>query len=395
MPKARYGFKSSMISLLSILILSLLFNTRVLSIWSQSLTQPLARLVFSTVFGSLHGLATLTGLDQAEAWLNRGFRPALARTSNATSLSIGAGPDRGAQGGLGQRATAPDPEQWRLDKSRPSAQTANDSKAELDGKAELGGQTELIGRTDIDPHSYTSEIDMQGAFILSGAQQKTGPQTFLLIGDSLLGCILPGLKRIADSHPGYELHVEYGISSALVQSLFTDWHKRLALLLQRQDYKAILIFLGTNDGIAIWQGGKELVFDGPEWRAEYLGRVRHLIAQALARSPRVYWIGVPPMRKEGYREKMVRINALVREVCDEFEGATFVDTTALFGDAEGKYQAAINIGGVATLARTEDGIHYNQAGAVYLGEYLYDLLGSTGEGPSPRTRVSARDTDPF
>jgi hypothetical protein len=90
---------------------------------------------------------------------------------------------------------------------------------------------------------------------------------------------------------------------------------------------------------------------------------------------------------------MVEVNRIAEEVCAEYGQAEYVDLAPLLGDAKGRYRAALPIGGGLKTIRHEDGIHYTQAGAQYVTDYLYALLAKNQEGAP--AGASAGNIDPF
>jgi lysophospholipase L1-like esterase len=381
---------------------TLLFNTRILATWAEGLENPVGRTVFLNVFKPLHAAMRFARLDIPEERLYSGFRPALARSSGTSSTSLGKKappPQDGAHAAPSAPAPAPEGSIAAAQVPAPAQNAAAPAKRASAAAAHAGqagiaadSPAALAGRFAAGPDSYSDKPEWLGAASLR-PEADPGSKAYLFIGDSLLASLLPSLKRSAPEHPDCALQVEYGIASAIVQSVYCDWPKRAELLVRERDYDAVLVFLGTNDGIAIHTSSGDLAFDGEAWRGEYKRRIRILLDILTARAPRVYWVGVPPMRKSGYREKMVEVNRIAEEVCAEYGQAEYVDLAPLLGDAKGRYRAALPIGGGLKTIRHEDGIHYTQAGAQYVTDYLYALLAKNQEGAP--AGASAGNIDPF
>jgi hypothetical protein len=396
----RKAFKRLMAIMATALACTLLFNTRILATWAEGLENPVGRAVFLNILKPLHSGMRFARLDIPEARLYSGFRPALARSSGTSSTSLGkkAPPSQdGAPAAL--TAPAPEPQASVAAAQAPAPKApaaANHAPAAASQAAQAGiaadSPAALAGRFASGPDGYSDKPEWLGAASLR-ADADPGSKAYLFIGDSLLASLLPSLKRSAPEHPDCALQVEYGIASAIVQSVYCDWPKRAELLVRERDYDAVLVFLGTNDGIAIHTSSGDLAFDGGPWREEYKRRIRALLDILTARAPMVYWVGVPPMRKSGYREKMTEVNRIAEEVCAEYGQAEYVDLAPLLGDAKGRYRAALPIGGGLKTIRHEDGIHYTQAGAQYVTDYLYALLAKNEEGAPGGG--SAGDIDPF
>lgn len=340
--------------------IAVLCNGRVLTLWSSSLGDPTMRSLFSGVVGPVVRLSSAHGLDRPEARMRDAFKLALAGSSDGSSERIGPGAAAPEEGGTEPPPPLPRPS------SRPDGTVdASDSVYYAD--------------------YYRSFSFGSGA---AGGKKPKGLRNVLFIGDSLLGSMAGSLKRSAPARPAYAIQLEYGISSALVQSVYCDWQKRLEDLLAGTAYDSIVVFLGANDGIGIHAGGRDLAFDSDEWVREYQSRVRALLSAMEGKAGRVYWLGTPPMRKAGYRERMARVNELVAEVCAEFPRAEHVDLAPLLGDSRGRYRPAMYMDGEMRIVRADDGIHFTEAGARLITDFVFGLLDQeTAEASRPRGMI--------
>jgi uncharacterized protein len=362
----------------------LAFDGRLLSLWASSLKDLPTRALFTGIVDPLSRLARVHGLNRPEAAMNATFKIALSGSSDGSSFTIGrtSPADSGSTTGAPQPDTAP-PTTPAATPPGPSSKpdgTVEASESVFYPKyyrsysfpAEKSPATEPTAAPGTTAAPITTENAEAGA--AGGTQMKTKPRDLLFIGDSLMGSMAYSLKKSAPEHPGYSIQLEYGISSALVQSVYCDWQKRLELLLAEGSYDCVIVFLGANDGQGIHARGVDLPFDSEAWRNEYQGRVRKLLQTMDAKAGRIYWLGTPPMRKAAYGDKMRRINELIREVCAEFPKAEYLDLAPLLGDESGGYRAAMELGGELKTVRSEDGIHFTQAGAQLLTDFVFGAL---------------------
>jgi hypothetical protein len=373
----------------------LLFDGRVLSLWADSLKDLRARALFTGIVGPLTRLTRVHGLERAEAGMNGVFKIALSGSSDGSSVRIGRSPT--ARNGVAQGIPAAQGESALPQSSAaqteavaievPSPKPEPSSKP--DGTVEISDS--VFYPDYYRSFSFSARTAAAEATEAAETVHQAMPQNLLFIGDSLLGSMAGSLKRSAPKHPDYSIQLEYGISSALVQSVYCDWQKRLERLLSESDYDCVVIFLGANDGIGIHVNGVDLAFDSEAWREEYQGRVRKLLKAIDGKAKRIYWLGTPPMRKQTYGDKMKRINELVAQVCAEFPNAAYLDLFPLLGDSSGRYQAAMNFDGELKTVRAEDGIHFSQAGAQLLTDFVFGRLGrdsSAGEDRGTADRPS-------
>lgn len=359
-------------ALATVVAMVLLFDGRVLSLWADSLKDLRARALFSGIIGPLTKLTRAHGLERPEAGMGGAFKIALSGSSDGSSVRIGRAPQVQA---VPIEAPRPKPE--------PSSKP--------DGTVEI---SDSIFYPDY-YRSFSFQAQAGDTALPEAKVRETAaqaePRNLLFIGDSLLGSMAGSLKRSAPKHAEYSIQLEYGISSALVQSVYCDWQKRLELLLSESRYDCVIVFLGANDGIGIHSGGVDLAFDSEAWRQEYQGRVRKLLKAMDEKTERIYWLGTPPMRKQAYGGKMKRINELVAQVCAEFPKVAYLDLVPLLGDSAGRYRVAMYVDGELKTVRTEDGIHFTQAGAQLLTDFVFGTLGqdlSAGEDRGTADRPS-------
>jgi uncharacterized protein len=368
----------------------LLFDGRVLSLWADSLKDLKARALFTGIVGPLTRLTRAHRLERAEAGMNGAFKIALSGSSDGSSVRIGRAPAAPAESALPPSGAAP-AEAVAIEVPSPKPEPSS----KPDGTVEISDSVfypDYYRSFSFSARTADAAAETAEATEAVESVHQARPQNLLFIGDSLLGSMSGSLKRSAPKHPDYSIQLEYGISSALVQSVYCDWQKRLERLLSESDYDCVVIFLGANDGIGIHSGGVDLAFDSEAWREEYQGRVRKLLKAIDGKAERIYWLGTPPMRKQSYGDKMKRINELVAQVCAEFPNAAYLDLIPLLGDSSGRYRAAMYLDGELKTVRAEDGIHFSQVGAQLLTDFVFGRLGQdssageergTADRPSP------------
>jgi hypothetical protein len=195
------------------------------------------------------------------------------------------------------------------------------------------------------------------------------PLEILIVGDSMAGLEAAVAFREWDRRQAdLRITLSYKISSSFSNTSLLDWPKKIDELTRSRYYDAIFVWIGTNDAQSIFTLGKEYLFDTPGWYTEYNRRVRAFLDIATAHCTRLYWIALPPMRPEGYRERMRTLKAHQRSLVLDYENASFLDLDPILGDAEGQYVKTKVVEGQQRVIRANDGIHLTLSGNILLSD---------------------------
>ncbi len=197
-------------------------------------------------------------------------------------------------------------------------------------------------------------------------------------GDSLAGSLGPALGELAAATgvaaPVYDSRSGSGLSSP---ELF-DWSDHAESEMDRLDPEVVVFIMGTNDYStpSPTTGTTTSTTTEPAWRAEYAARVAQMLEIFHGTSDRfVYWVGAPPLRDRRADLGVREINAVAREVVEHDERAAYFDEYALFASDTGGYTATIPRDGKSDLrVRSDDGVHFTDAGGELLGEAVYEVV---------------------
>jgi hypothetical protein len=89
----------------------------------------------------------------------------------------------------------------------------------------------------------------------------------------------------------------------------------------------------------------------------------------------VFWIGSPPMRLGEREEGVIELNRVYKEEALLRDEVVYIDAYTMFEGPEGGYSSSIFIPGRGTLyVRSGDGVHFNGAGADWLGYNVWQLI---------------------
>ena len=189
-------------------------------------------------------------------------------------------------------------------------------------------------------------------------------KTLLVTGDSLAQPIdvqlarrlaRDGVQTVRDAHLGT------GISKTDI----VDWGVLSTQQAKERKPEAVVMFMGANEGFPFpGVGGKSIQCCGPEWAVVYATRARRMMdTYRRDGAARVYWLTLPLPRAKSGQAIARAVNAAIAVAAQPFRSHVRVlDMTSVFTPG-GRFRAAQDIGGRATIVRRPDGIHLNDAGS--------------------------------
>jgi hypothetical protein len=190
------------------------------------------------------------------------------------------------------------------------------------------------------------------------------PLRVLVAGDSMTESAGPALVDALAATGVVRSTRELRYSSGLTRPDYFDWPARLRQLAAEERAEAMVLWVGANDAQGIQTPDGPAGFGTDAWVAEYRTRVAVLMDELTRDGRIVYWLGEPVMRSAGFDERMRLITGIYREEASRHPGVRFIDTRALFADADGSYSAYLpDADGRPVLVRRDDGIHLTEAGA--------------------------------
>lgn len=194
------------------------------------------------------------------------------------------------------------------------------------------------------------------------------PLRLFIGGDSMVGQFGPMLANEAEK-TGYidVTEVVYEFDSGLTRTDFLDWPARLRQVAAEQDPDAIVLFFGGNDAQAIQIDGSWYDYGTAEWLAEYRLRVGALMAELVADNRDVYWVGMPIVRSDSFREKVATMNEIYESEAAAHPGVSYIDSWEVFTGPDGGFSEYLtNDEGDLVDMRLNDGIHLTTAGGIRL-----------------------------
>jgi hypothetical protein len=207
------------------------------------------------------------------------------------------------------------------------------------------------------------------------------PLTVLLIGDSLAWNHIPAqFSESIKNRPEIAFTRISKISSTLSDPAIFDWIAEIGKIFaekERKDslpYNLIIVTMGANDAQAIYTPEEKLPFQSAGWIREFLSRVSSFRDILTANCGKIYWLGIPPMRKEGYKDRMVFVNSLYEAGVARYPSIVYVPVDHIIGDEHGLFTQTKIIGGRQEMIRSKDGIHYDYPGAQLIVDTIMRLM---------------------
>lgn len=224
--------------------------------------------------------------------------------------------------------------------------------------------------TFIEKDNFKKELDEQSKSEAEAAEK------ILLIGDSILksGLQMHMQNLITKSNQKAEVEVKSQSGTGLSRPEIFDWVNYVNSL--QENYKAIYIFLGTNDAQNILNEKKIMTFGSDSWKKEYAKKIINIVENSCRKSQNVYWVGTLKMKSENFDKKMSLLNSLAKKTIESSSScAKFVDVESWL-TAKSKYADHLNIDKKSVRVRMEDGIHLSFKGAQIFSKKLLETVTS-------------------
>lgn len=171
------------------------------------------------------------------------------------------------------------------------------------------------------------------------------------------------------------LDLEVRYSTGLTRPDFFDWPAHAAARLAALDPEVVLFQVGPNDSQPLVEGGVAHPPLSDGFNRAYAARVRTLMELLAGDGRQVLWIGLPPMRSDGFDQRMGDLDGAYATVAATIDGVQHISTRALFSDAAGDYAEYLpGPDGTPRPMRNRDGIHLSEDGARRLAALLFDQL---------------------
>ncbi|MGI5862848.1 MAG: DUF459 domain-containing protein [Myxococcales bacterium] len=203
-----------------------------------------------------------------------------------------------------------------------------------------------------------------------------GRITVLLVGDSLMaGSLGAALESALARDRRFRVVRAHQIGTGLARPEVFDWNGVVAPLVEREKPHLVICSLGANDGQRIRHRGALLNFGDAAWNAVYRKRVKALMQTLAGADARVLWLGLPPMRSEGFTNRMRHLNRIFATTAKRVPRVDYMELGMLLtGRDEGFATFIRDEDGKLLRVRMEDGVHYSPAGARRVARWVVDWV---------------------
>jgi hypothetical protein len=194
-------------------------------------------------------------------------------------------------------------------------------------------------------------------------------------GDSMSQVFGQSLVSFVDGTGVMTSSLDYRISTGLTRPDYFNWPAHLTEEMERLDPEAVVIMFGANDAQGMEVDGQVFERLSEPWQAEYRRRVAGTMDLLRADGRIVYWVGQPIMRDAGFSDRMAQLNAIYRSEAELRPWVRYIDSYAMFSDANGAYEAFLpGVDGTVQDLRQGDGIHLSRPGGDLLARAVLDLI---------------------
>ena len=217
-------------------------------------------------------------------------------------------------------------------------------------------------------------VSLAGAALGRDARADDEPQAgpkILIAGDSMIaGGFGMFLERALRKTHGHDVVRRGRSSSGMARPDFFNWTTESSRLVEEQKPDATLLMFGGNDVQGLYMGKGEWIRWGEEgWSEEYARRVNALADTFAPEGQQLFWVGLPIMRPEKFRNRCKVVNTIFRAEMALRRNALFIETWDLLTDDDGEYldkmmvQVSEDTKATMMRVRAHDGIHLSADGA--------------------------------
>ncbi|WP_298069720.1 DUF459 domain-containing protein [uncultured Mailhella sp.] len=198
-------------------------------------------------------------------------------------------------------------------------------------------------------------------------------RTVMFAGDSIMVGLEPILQQ-ALAGSGRRFVPLAKVATGFCRSDKFNWPSVLARNVEQERPEVVVICIGTNDGQALWDNGRFLPFNSPEWHSRYEGRLEAVISTVARYGGRTILLSPPVLRNPRLASSVAVVTGVIRDVCRR-TGTPFLDIGPMLADAEGRFQRkGLDVHGQWATLRAQDGIHITGAGNELLATRIVPFI---------------------
>ena len=202
-----------------------------------------------------------------------------------------------------------------------------------------------------------------------------GVVTLAVFGDSLADGIWAGVYRTLRGDDRFEILRRARAASGLARPDFYDWHEALDRYLETDPIDVAIVSIGLNDGQPLFHDGQWAhEFASDPWDEIYTERVDRFMRQLEDAGVEVFWVGLPNVRSDNFRDRVAHLNDIFAASADGRD-VVFVPLWDATSDDGGAYSSYLtDASGRSRNMRANDGVHFTSRGYEMIGEILVDAM---------------------
>lgn len=196
-----------------------------------------------------------------------------------------------------------------------------------------------------------------------------------LVGDWLMDGLRNSLRGSLSTMPQIQIQGGKIELQALRRS---GWQRPISAIRERTrstDIDIAVVMFGVSEIGSLYSSGQQRRRFGSEaWLKRYAGRVDRVMKALKANKGKVYWLGLPIVRRRDHSEGFQLINTLVRERAYA-NGVTFIDVFTRFQDENGGYNRyGPDLNGAIKLLRSKDGVYFTATGYAKIAHLVLQTI---------------------
>ncbi|MCY4423993.1 MAG: DUF459 domain-containing protein [Acidimicrobiaceae bacterium] len=208
-------------------------------------------------------------------------------------------------------------------------------------------------------------------------------------GDSQALFLGQGLRRDSPLKDLLDITLDQRHSTGLSRPGYFNWPVHFYAIATSYNPELVVATLGSNDWQSMTSEDGDLLGRGSdEWKQEWSRRLGVAFDVLQAPHRQVIWVGLPPTRRDDFREGYALMNRLAAAEAAARDFVTMVDIWDMFGGDE-PYRAAVappdDPEARPVTVRQQDGVHLNRAGARWVVEAITGEIAQIIDRISPHT----------
>ncbi|MEO6922932.1 MAG: DUF459 domain-containing protein, partial [Bryocella sp.] len=220
-----------------------------------------------------------------------------------------------------------------------------------------------------------TELPLNASFPQTPEAAPAAHTTVALTGDSMMAVGLSAsILRDAPRFHNLSFLNLFKSGTGLARPEVFNWQLEYPAMLHEREPDFVIVAIGANDAQGFQVGRTVYPFASAAWDRLYAERVAAFLRMLTAHGATVLWVGLPPMKDSAFSARIDLINRIQYSVVSTSPHAIWFSSTAVIGDAQGKFRDFGNVRGRPARLRAGDGIHMSNDGAELLAAKLLPWL---------------------